>query len=211
MTLFEPDSIRILGEDANGKKVVLCLLYVDDLADLPGVSDFTGFILSLGCQAIVINDNSRHRLNGSGQWVQIAAGTATYTKSEVDTLLNAKQDVLTFDTTPTENSTNPVTSDGIFQALANYEVPSTIPGTISIYDLSPGWWSRTSNLTQVTDTPSDYSGGFICHVINTGIGTPKRKIIDFFPISAGNVGSFYRAVQTSGGWSSWYRYDGTAV
>ena len=36
-----------------------------------------------------------------------------YTKSETDTLLNGKQDTLTFDTTPTTNSTNPVTSGGI--------------------------------------------------------------------------------------------------
>ena len=34
------------------------------------------------------------------------------------TTWNGKQDTLTFDSTPTENSTNPVTSDGIFQALA---------------------------------------------------------------------------------------------
>lgn len=40
-----------------------------------------------------------------------------YTETEVDTLLNAKQNSLTFDTTPTANSTNPVQSDGIKTAL----------------------------------------------------------------------------------------------
>lgn len=36
-----------------------------------------------------------------------------YTQSETDALLANKQDTLTFDTTPTSGSTNPVTSDGI--------------------------------------------------------------------------------------------------
>ena len=40
-----------------------------------------------------------------------------YTKSEVDTLLAAKQNTLTFDSTPTANSNNPVTSGGIKTAL----------------------------------------------------------------------------------------------
>lgn len=36
-----------------------------------------------------------------------------YTESEVDTLLGGKQNTLTFDSTPTASSTNPVTSDGV--------------------------------------------------------------------------------------------------
>ena len=40
-----------------------------------------------------------------------------YTESEMDTKLAAKQDTLTFDTAPTANSTNPVTSGGVKTAL----------------------------------------------------------------------------------------------
>lgn len=40
-----------------------------------------------------------------------------YTKNEVDTELNKKQNTLTFDSAPTINSTNPVTSSGIKTAL----------------------------------------------------------------------------------------------
>ena len=40
-----------------------------------------------------------------------------YTESEMNTLLAAKQDTLTFDTAPTANSTNPVTSGGVKTAL----------------------------------------------------------------------------------------------
>lgn len=49
----------------------------------------------------------------------------TYTKDEVDNKINSvdlsgKQDKLIFDTTPTENSENPVTSGGIKNALDNH-------------------------------------------------------------------------------------------
>lgn len=42
-----------------------------------------------------------------------------YTKAEIDVLLAQKQNVLTFDSVPTENSSNPVTSDGIYEAVGS--------------------------------------------------------------------------------------------
>lgn len=44
--------------------------------------------------------------------------TNYYTKAQMDTLLAAKQDTLTFDSAPTSLSTNPVTSGGVYDALA---------------------------------------------------------------------------------------------
>ena len=44
------------------------------------------------------------------------------TKSELNSDLEGKQDKLTFDTTPTANSTNPVTSDGVANAVENLNV-----------------------------------------------------------------------------------------
>ena len=43
----------------------------------------------------------------------------TYTKSEIDTKLAGKENTLTFDSQPTENSTNPVTSTGIYTYINN--------------------------------------------------------------------------------------------
>lgn len=57
-----------------------------------------------------------------------------YTKAESDVLLNQKQNKLTFDNTPTENSNNPVTSDGIYDALHN--VVKFATGTIAIGNLT---------------------------------------------------------------------------
>jgi len=51
-----------------------------------------------------------------------ADASAVYTKSETDTALAAKQNTLTFDSTPTANSTNPVTSGGVYTALSNIDL-----------------------------------------------------------------------------------------
>ena len=87
MTVFVPESIKVLGSDAGGASVVLCDMFVDDLADLPAPDAYNGYKLSMGCTATVINDNSRHRINSAGQWVQIAAGTASYTRAEIDSMI----------------------------------------------------------------------------------------------------------------------------
>ncbi len=87
MTVFVPESIHILGTDGGGLSVVLCSMYVDTLADLPAPTAYTGYRLSMGCTARVISDNSRHRINSAGQWVQIAAGTASYTRAEIDAIV----------------------------------------------------------------------------------------------------------------------------
>lgn len=44
-----------------------------------------------------------------------------YTETETDTLLDGKQDVLTFDNVPTEGSDNPVTSDGLYKTIDDSE------------------------------------------------------------------------------------------
>lgn len=49
-----------------------------------------------------------------------------YTDSEVDTLLACKENALTFDSVPQENSQNPVTSDGIWAALQTKQDTLTI-------------------------------------------------------------------------------------
>jgi hypothetical protein len=49
--------------------------------------------------------------------------------SNIQTQLNAKQASLTFDSTPTNSSTNPVTSGGIYTSLGNYLTTSSASST----------------------------------------------------------------------------------
>lgn len=63
----------------------------------------------------------------AAQWAAISSGitsgdvaklAALPTKTQLDAMLAAKQDTLTFDNLPTQNSNNPVKSGGVFTALA---------------------------------------------------------------------------------------------
>lgn len=88
MTVFFPETINIIGLK-DGRKVVLGMLACDNIAELPAPDDFTKYRLSMGFKALCINDGSRHMLNSLGQWIQTAAGSTTYTRSEIDTMFTA--------------------------------------------------------------------------------------------------------------------------
>ena len=58
----------------------------------------------------------------NNDWAQLGTTqvdlTNYYTKTQVDALLDGKEDTLTFDSAPTASSTNPVTSGGVYDALS---------------------------------------------------------------------------------------------
>lgn len=153
--------------------------------------------------------------------VVAARGDSASLSAEIAT----KQDVLTFDSVPTENSANPVTSGGVYSAVLGVETPTTLPDKTDtstqqlyadIHDASPGWWKRATNLIRVRNMPPDYSGGFLLHVINTTLGNPQRKKIFLYPVSAGTEGSFYILTELAPVdgipvWSPWYKFEGTVV
>ena len=65
------------------------------------------------------------------------------TAIELAELFNAKQNVLTFDNTPTENSNNPVTSAGIHEAIKNF-ITNAVNDLVNYYTKS-----QTYNKTEV--------------------------------------------------------------
>ena len=58
-----------------------------------------------------------------------------YTKNQVNNLLAGKQNLLTFDSTPTSGSTNPVTSGGVHSAIDALQLSSShdSAGNVSIF------------------------------------------------------------------------------
>lgn len=76
-----------------------------------------------------------------------APQSTTYTKTEVDSALSGKQATLVVDTNldsaPTENSTNPVTSGGVYQALSGKSDAS-----------------HTHTMSQITDLGAAAAKGF---------------------------------------------------
>ena len=91
-----------------------------------------------------------------------------YTSAQVDQLLNGKQDTLTFDNAPVENSDNPVKSGGIFTSLAGKQDALT-------FDNAP---------TENSDNPVK-SGG-----IYTALGQ-KMSTNDYKSKGAANKGVYF--------------------
>lgn len=69
--------------------------------------------------------------------------TDATSKSYVDTGLSGKQDTLTFDTTPTSASTNPVTSGGVYTALGNKVDKVTGKGLSTDDFVSSDYYTKT--------------------------------------------------------------------
>lgn len=93
---------------------VRCMIECDTLTDLPGVDAITGYRLTIGTQAHVIDTNAVYMMQSGGSWKVQSAGTDVYTKAQIDTMMAAKQDLLTFDTYPLSDSDNPVKSGGLY-------------------------------------------------------------------------------------------------
>ena len=75
-----------------------------------------------------MNNQEIYDLTQTGEQVQqiLDKSQGLPTNTELQQALNAKQDVLTFDTVPTKDSTNPVTSGGVYDATSEeYEGPVT--------------------------------------------------------------------------------------
>ena len=88
--------------------------------------------------------NNAWELFGAGQ-----VDLSNYvTQSDLQTALAGKEDTLTFDSTPTENSDNPVTSDGIYNALTGK----------SDTGHSHAWGSITGSMSNQTDLSTALAG-----------------------------------------------------
>ena len=104
---------------------------------------------------------------------QFSVDTTTIAeKSDIQALEESKQDKLTFDSVPTEESNNPVTSDGIFSALsekqgnltagANISIENnTISATDTTYSAGENVSIDSENVISAIDTTYDFGYGLV--------------------------------------------------
>ena len=126
-------------------------IIADTESDLPSVATVaTDWLVTMiiGSQGKAVDTGADYLLDSNGTWVKQPGQIFenTYTKSEVDSLLAGKEDTLTFDTIPTENSTNPVESGGIWSPLA--ELVNNGAKNIA------NWTASTSTINNVKFTVS---------------------------------------------------------
>lgn len=88
--------------DLSDQSLIVAQIECDTLADLPAVNAFTGRTLVKGSVAHVIDGNTEHELNSTGQWIlqDKSPYSDVYTKSQIDSLLqNIESSMATEETT----------------------------------------------------------------------------------------------------------------
>lgn len=83
------------GYDAQGNRYIWAHLECDSAADLPAPDYFkadAAAILAMGSTSHTIAENAVYELNSGGVWVLQQAGTATYTKAEIDAMIQQLND-----------------------------------------------------------------------------------------------------------------------
>lgn len=142
--------------------------------------------------------------------------TDAYTKKEIDTALGGKQATLTFDSTPTANSSNPVTSSGIKSAidtaasnkadksttLSGYGITNAYTKTEVDNAVSPKANTASPTFTGTPQAPTAAAGNnstqiattaFVTKAVSNAVGgvtSISYSIVDSLP-STGDAGTIY--------------------
>lgn len=156
------------------RAVILC----DTVSDLPAINAFTGYELIQGSTAIVIEDNQKYMMNSAGNWY-LSGDTFTdvYTKQQIDTLLQGKQDDLT---AVQMDAVNSGITAAILQELQSYHTITSIPSNsnVDVYD-DRGIYTVGSASVAATITNSPFtSAGYIMFVLPSyqAAGSVRGKI-----------------------------------
>lgn len=139
---------------------------------------------------------------------KIVAKTETAIKFTEESL-NTKQNKLTFDEKPEAGSTNPVTSEGIYQSFLDsiYPVGSIY---MSVLSTSPavflgGTWERIKDtflLAAGTTYTAGATGGEATHTLTVNeMPAHRHKPFDPFPTQDGNWFGLASSSSTGAGWS----------
>ena len=116
-----------------------------------------------------VSDNEKSTWNGKQDTISdlstirsgAAAGATAVQPTDMNTALAAKQDTLTFDTVPTENSTNPVTSGGVAASQAEQDAELAVIANAGAKNFAVPFNSISTTDIAVTKK-SDGSYTFVC-------------------------------------------------
>lgn len=97
------------------------------------------------------------------------SSTRIATTAFVQTAISGKQDTLTFDSSPTSGSTNPVTSGGVFTALGNYLTTTTAANTYAKKTDLTNVYTYKGSVASYTDLPTGATAGDVYNVESNGM------------------------------------------
>lgn len=112
---------------------------------------------------VSVPTNNNQLTNGAGYQTEanvrgIVTGYGYSTVTQLNNGLAGKQNTLTFDTTPTEGSSNPVTSGGVYAAFAQAIAGLyTYKGSVATYDDLPTSGNKVGDVWNVQATGMNYA------------------------------------------------------
>lgn len=212
--------VKKLGVDSSDRTVCFFDMLCDTDSDLPTQDHFendANMMICQGSKARVINSATRYMMQSDGTWTIQNGSTASYTKAEVDALLAGKEDTLTFDNTPASGSTNPVTSGGIYTAIADFLTFDKIYG-LAVRLPDTGINANDYNVPGVFRMQTATGAGLSS---NIPLSTAAFKLIveyvnsdtrirqTFIPLAS--QGYYFIRMYTNMGWQPWYKFEGVQV
>lgn len=147
------------------KEVFYFYFECDTIADLPAptVYDSQNILLGQGCEAHIIDTNSMMMMKSDGTWTLQQAGSASYTKAEIDTMIDtinstdaAQQTEIDYSiNTGSKNKLHTLRASGTSATGLTYTLNSdgtyTLGGTTTAD-------ANISALCTLADLPSDFIG-----------------------------------------------------
>ncbi len=188
----------------------------NDLPTSPVSDNGYGGEIGQGSKAVIIADGSSYLADSNRQWIYQPNPNAwvnVYTKSEIDALLQAKQNALSFDTLSARDSENVLTSGGVWSS-----VWSQIFGVNTTKNLSQDVPEGGYDLNTITE-PGIYripSAAVAGQIANVPQQAAARLIVSnialdnrYFQIWIGAGARFFIRSYISSGWQHWFEYAGT--
>mgnify|MGYP007053710566 CR=1 FL=1 len=70
--MMRTTSMKIIGQDANGKNLCVCHFECDSSADLPAYNVYQsdGYVFAMSCTAHTIDADKKYELDSAGNWVE---------------------------------------------------------------------------------------------------------------------------------------------
>lgn len=150
---------------ADGSAIYIrAIIDCDTSADLPAINAFAPKVLLIGSRAHDIAQNAWYEMQSGGAWVLQDAGTAAYTKQEVDTLIqNAIAQIIPLSyglgvQIPNNSDFDAYTTAGVFYVGSNaaaatmVNIPAALGGRLEVkYNISNTYFFQeyTTNSTPV--------------------------------------------------------------
>lgn len=207
------DILQDFTDRQTGARSIMIEGIADTATDLP--QNTAQLVYIIGSYADIIDTGDRYKINSAGQWILQPNQTVfdnVYTKSEIDALLQGKQNTLTFDALSTRDSANMLTSGGVWSSVwsqvfgvnstknLSQDVPETGYDFNTLTDVGIYRVPSAAVAADIANIPTHAAGRLI--VSNLGLG---NRYIQIYLSSGARV--FIRSY-VSTGWQAWFEYVG---